>query len=98
MRRHVNQLHRRHTTLKETSMLEVTEWPTTPHEPEQATEAVSADSTVPAPAGGEVSEPAETAEIHPAEPADGRADLSPVRHHAERTRRAPAYLRDFVGW
>ncbi|XP_031432706.1 uncharacterized protein K02A2.6-like [Clupea harengus] len=97
MRRHVDQIRKRHASMTETSMPDMILEPMSLQVPENAAEALTRDSAVPASVGGEGSEPTETAQVHPpADPPDASADSPPVLRRSERTKKTPTHLRDFV--
>ncbi|KAK0156517.1 hypothetical protein N1851_000186 [Merluccius polli] len=95
MRRHVDQIRKRHATLSDMSSPEVTVEPYSLPLPEQAAEALPTDSVVPTSVGGEVTE---TAQVQPSagNSPEARAEPSLVLRRSERTRKTPDYLKDFV--
>lgn len=95
MRRLVDQIRKRHAMLPRPEvMLE----PNSLQSPEQVVEVLPTDSVVPTSVGGEATEPAPTAQVHPPaeDPPDARAEPSLMLLRSERTRQTPAYLKDFV--
>ncbi|XP_063049093.1 uncharacterized protein K02A2.6-like [Engraulis encrasicolus] len=99
MRRHVDQIRKRHASSTDMSSPEERGEPDSMQLPAPAVEFVPADPVVPTSVGGEVTEqPAESAQVPP--PAEHLPETgvqqTPVLRRSARTRQAPAHLRDFT--
>lgn len=98
MRRHVDQIRKRHTTVSTDAPIpEVTVEPTRLQVPDPVLEALPADCAITTSIREERTAP-DTAQAHPSaveQPDAGGVPL-PVLRRSERTRQSPAYLKDFV--